>query len=637
MSALLKRLVKSYWLGRFVMIKVESHDSDLRRKGRVLAIILLGLLAAGFMLAIYNIVLGETQYNVENGLFISLLLGLYILNRFGFVRTASLFIVVLMAMSAFLMVDENLTTMYLAMPLPILVASYLLASWSGFVVATLMIIYALVLGIASPSLLILVIITIVSYLFADSLDCAYRESRHKALHDSLTGLPNRTLFLDRLQQAIDRSDRDRNLRAVLFMDLDHFKIVNDSLSHELGDKLLITVARRLQACLRPGDTAARLGGDEFVALLDGISDVGDAVHVAQRIAKALEAPIELEERQVSVSTSVGISLNEDVDEKSEILLRNADVAMYEAKKEGKARYKVFDPDMHAQMLRRLDMENDLRQAIEREELRIYYQPKVILSTGRIIGMEALVRWEHPERGLVHPGEFIPLAEETGLILPLGRWVLRETCRQAREWQKHYPTVSPQVTSVNLSVKQFQGPNLVQELVEILRETGLNPGCLQLEITESVVTDNVEHAVGLLQELRELGVQLALDDFGTGYSSLISLRRFPLDDLKIDQAFVDGLGRNTEDTAIVQLVIDLAHAVGMRALAEGVKTIEQVRQLQNMGCDQAQGYYFWEPLAGKSAAALLADSPRWPLDHHLTEHSLNPGMFLEGRRYFDPKR
>ena len=620
---------------RFALLKVSGHDPDLQRKGRVLAIMLLGMTAATFVLAGLNILYRETQYNVVNGMLISLILGLFMLNRFGFVRVASLLTVVLSTAGAFL-VGGSLDTAYLTMTIPILIASSLLVSWSGVVIVALMVIYAMVSGVASPSLVILVVVVIFAYLFADSLDRAYRENRYKALHDDLTDLPNRALFLDRLQQAIDRSDRDHKLCAVLFMDLDHFKVVNDSLGHEVGDKLLITTARRLQACLRPGDTAARLGGDEFIALLDGVTDGDDAVRVAERIAKAFEVPVELEGRQVSIRTSVGISLDEEADGKPEILLRNADVAMYEAKKEGKARYKLFNPDMHAQVLRRLEMENGLRQAIEREELRVYYQPKVTLSTGRIIGMEALVRWEHPERGLIHPGEFIPLAEETGLIVPLGRWILRETCRQAREWQNQYPTVPPQVTSVNLSVKQFQEPDLVQELVEILRETGLGPSCLQLEITESVVTDNVEHAVGLLQELREVGVQLALDDFGTGYSSLVSLRRFPLDDLKIDQGFVDGLGRNTEDTAIVQLVIDLAHAVGMRALAEGVKTIEQVRQLQNMGCDQAQGYYFWEPLAGKTAAALLADSPRWLLDHHLTEHPLNPGMVPEGRRELGPK-
>jgi EAL domain-containing protein (putative c-di-GMP-specific phosphodiesterase class I) len=283
------------------------------------------------------------------------------------------------------------------------------------------------------------------------------------------------------------------------------------------------------------------------------------------------------------------------------------------------------------------MENELRRAIERGELRVYYQPKVLLSTGKITGMEALVRWEHPEHGLVLPDEFIPLAEETGLIVPLGQWVLRETCRQAREWQEQYPTASSLATSVNLSVKQFREPYLVQNLKEILREQGLDPRCLQLEITESVVAYDVEYAVGLLRKLKGLGVRLAIDDFGTGYSSLVSLQRFPLDDLKIDRGFVAGLGEDSQDEAIAGLVIDLAHALGMRAIAEGVETMEQLARLRGMGCDQAQGAYFWKPLTSEAVAALLADPHYWLSDRRpLAERSRNPDTFLKGPRYSGPE-
>jgi diguanylate cyclase (GGDEF)-like protein len=421
------------------------------------------------------------------------------------------------------------------------------------------------------------------------------------------------------------------------MDLDHFKVVNDSLGHRAGDELLVTVARRLQACLRPGDTVARLGGDEFTVLLDGIADVGDAIRIFERIAGALEEPIELGWRQVFISMSAGIALMEDGSIRPETLLRNADVAMYEAKKEGKAGCKVFNSGMYTKALRRLEMENDLRRAIERGELRVYYQPKVLLSTGKIIGMEALVRWEHPERGLVLPDEFIPLAEETGLIVPLGQWVLRETCRQAREWQEQYPTASSLATSVNLSVKQFREPNLVRNLKEILREHGSDPRCLQLEITESVVAYDVEYAVGVLRKLKGLGVRLAIDDFGTGYSSLVSLQRFPFDDLKIDRGFVAGLRENSQDEAIAGLVIDLAHALGMRAIAEGVETVEQLARLRGMGCDQGQGFYFWEPLTSEAVTALLADSQYWLSDRHpLAERSRNSDTLLKDPRYSGPE-
>jgi len=611
------------------MLELRIQDSDVQRKSNVLAIVLWGLMAAGVILAAFNIVRGDTQYNLENTLFILFVLVLMVLNRFGAIRTASLLTVALTTTGALLMSNENIATTYIAMPLPILIASYLLTSWSAFVVAALMIAGATVVDVASPSLLILVVVAILSYLFADSLDHAYRENRHRALHDELTGLPNRTLFNDSLQQALDPPDR--NLLAVLFVDLDEFKVVNDSLGHDAGDELIVLVARRIQACLRRGDIAARLSGDEFTVLLHDVTELDEAVKIAERIATALEDSLELRGRQVFIGASVGIALSEDGDGTADTLLRNADVAMYRAKTKGNATYEVFSSDMHDEAMQRLELVNGLKQAIYQGELVVHYQPKIELSTGRIIGMEALVRWEHPERGLISPEKFIPFAEEIGLIVPLGRWVLGEACRQAYEWRKQYPTATPLVTSVNLSIKQFKQSDLLQEISGLLQETKLDPHGLQLEITESSVSGDVKYAVDLLQKLRGLGIELAIDDFGTGYSSLMSLQQFPVNELKIDKVFIDGIGNNAQDMAITKLVIDLAHAVGVRATAEGVETADQLAQLQSMGCDQAQGYYFSRPLSGDAATDLLGNIPRGLTDHHHpSKHSRNPSLPLEGQ-------
>ena len=626
---------------RFSMLKVNAQDHDVRRRGYILALVILGIAASMTALAAMNIVRGQHEFNLPNGISLALILGLFIINRLGHVTAASILTAMFVIAGAVVFLsEEDLAQTFIIMCIPVFVVSFLVVPWGGIAVSAAVISGTVIFGNASVSylsLFVLASVTVIVYLISKSLDSAQRENRYRALHDVLTGLPNRALFADRLQQAIERSNRDQTLRAVLFMDLDHFKVVNDSLGHRLGDELLITVARRLQACLRPGDTVARLGGDEFTVLLDGIADVDDAIRVFERIAGALEEPIELGWRQVFISMSAGIALMEDGSIRPETLLRNADVAMYEAKKEGKAGCKVFNSGMYTKALRRLEMENDLRRAIERGELRVYYQPKVLLSTGRIIGMEALVRWEHPERGLVLPDEFIPLAEETGLIVPLGQWVLRETCRQAREWQEQYPTASWLATSVNLSVKQFRVPNLVQNLKDTLREHGLDPRCLQLEITESVVAYDVEYAVSVLRKLKGLGVRLAIDDFGTGYSSLVSLQRFPFDDLKIDGGFVAGLRENSQDEAIAGLVIDLAHALGMRAIAEGVETVEQLARLRGMGCDQGQGSYFWKPLTSEAVTALLADSQYWLSDRHpLAERSRNPDTLLKAPRYSGPE-
>ena len=582
----------------------------------MLAIILLVMVVGIVVLAGFNLAEGQ-DYLISNIAFFLLAMSLFALNRAGYVTAAgTLAVAFITAGSLFLLSeDATLNTTFVAMCIPILLASFLIVPWGGIVIAVLLVAGNIVAREVAqddyPALLALVVVALIAYMLSSSLNRAYDESRHQALHDALTGLPNRALFINRLQQSIDRKSREPGTSAVLYMDLDQFKVINDSLGHEAGDELLIEVARRLQSCLRPTDTAARLGGDEFTILLDEISGPADAIKVAERVASALKSPFTLGENQVFATTSVGISLGTSDQTKPNDLLRDADVAMYEAKKEGKARYKMFDSAMHAQALQRLRMENGLRRDIEQDQLRVHYQPKISLATGRIVGMEALVRWEHPVRGLVPPGEFIPLAEETALINPLGHWVLREACRQTKQWRDDFPEAENMVMSVNLSVRQFQQPNLVGDLAELLRQTGLPAHALQLEITESVVTDDVYYAVGLLRELKDLGVELGIDDFGKGYSSLSALKHFPMDDLKIDRSFVDGLGEDVQDTAIVRLTVDLAHTVSMRAVGEGVETAGQLERLREMGCDMVQGFYFWKPLTPDAAATLLADPPTWP--------------------------
>jgi diguanylate cyclase (GGDEF)-like protein len=609
------------------MLKVNAQDPEVQRRGQILAVVILGIALSAATLSGINLLNGQYEYNVPNAIFLSSVLGLFVLNRLGYVLTACILTVsLIVAASAVFVSGEGQAETFITMCIPVFIASFLLVPWSGLVVSAVVIFNTLIFNqgtVNSLSLLTFMTVTGFAYLLARSLDRVNRENRHRAFYDSLTGLPNRALFLDLLTQALNLFKSDYIPRAVLFMDLDQFKVINDSLGHRAGDELLIIAARRLQNCLRPGDTAARLGGDEFIVLLDGVGDVEDAVQVAQRIAKALGAPIKLAGRQMVVSTSMGIALCEDANCEPDDLLRNSDVAMYHAKTEGKARCKIFNADMHAQALRRLELENELRLAIEREELTIYYQPKVLLSTGIIVGMEALVRWDHPTLGLTAPKEFIPLAEEVGLIDSLGRWVLGEACAEARRWQEQHPAAPPLATSVNLSMGQFQGSDLLPEIAEILHQTGLEPSCLELEITERVVMDDVEYAIDVLEQLKKLGIKIALDDFGTGYSSLEALRRFPLDALKIDKVFVDGISKSQQDTAVVQLVIDLAHAVGIQVIAEGVETVEQLTRLRDMGCDQAQGYYFWKPLMGEEAAALHAGSLRWLFDQSpSTEHYRN---------------
>jgi diguanylate cyclase (GGDEF)-like protein len=430
--------------------------------------------------------------------------------------------------------------------------------------------------------------------------------KYQATHDPLTELPNRALFMDRLGHALIRTERRDKAVAVLFMDLDNFKLVNDSLGHEAGDRLLVSVAERLRECLRAEDTAARFGGDEFTILLEDVGDAADAVRVADKVTRALNAPFNLASREVFVNASIGISLGTSGRELPTDLLRNADIALYRAKDNGKATWEVFDTAMNLLALGRLDLEVDLRRAIERREFVVHYQPQLELATGEIVGWEALVRWMHPERGLVPPAAFLSVAEETGLIIPIGSLVLEEACRQAKEWQDQFPAAhAPLSMSVNISARQLQRPDvLVQDVVRVLEKTGMNPDVLVLEITESMIMGNAERSVGVLGRLKDLGVRVAVDDFGTGYSNLAYLKRFPVDMLKVDKSFVDGLGGNVEDIAIVEAVVSLGHALGMSTVGEGIETTEQLDRLQALGCQLGQGYYFSRPLPAHKASTLI---------------------------------
>jgi len=432
--------------------------------------------------------------------------------------------------------------------------------------------------------------------------------RYQALHDPLTNLPNRRLFTDCLKRALTRTSRRKERKiAVLFMDLDNFKIVNDSLGHEVGDQLLIAAGQRLQRCLRAGAVVARLGGDEFTVLLEGVSGAHDAEKTAERIIRELRTPFAIEGHLIFATASIGIALSDAVGEESGNLLRAADIAMYRAKNKAKARYEVFDRSKDAHALERLKLESDLRKALERDELKVHYQPVYSLVSDYVAGMEALLRWEHPERGTMSPAEFIPLAEESGLIVPLGRWVLEEACRQVREWQERYPSDPPLIMGVNLSLRQFQHLGLVEEVAWVLRETGLDPENLSLEITESVAMHDVDSTVATLEKLKSLGVWLVIDDFGTGNSSLSYLTsRFNMDHLKIDGSFLREFVEDPDNVAIIPGLIDFAHAVGLRVIAEGVESASQLQRLKEMGCEFVQGNYIAKPLKPAAASKLLAD-------------------------------
>ena len=427
----------------------------------------------------------------------------------------------------------------------------------------------------------------------------------QAFRDPLTNLPNRALFMDRLTHGLTRAQRRHEHLAVLFLDLDRFKVVNDTLGHTVGDQLLVEVSRRLTSALRPGDTVARLGGDEFGILLEDVADAETAEAVALRVEESLGTPYRFEGREVFVTASIGIALSSAKLGLPEEILRDADLAMYHAKAKGKARHEVFDGSMSAPALDRMDLEMDLRSAISRHEFRLHYQPILRLDTGKITEVEALIRWQHEKRGLLQPDEFIGLTEETGLIVPIGQWVLSEACKQARVWQVEYPTTPPLVMSVNLSAKQFQNPKLVEEITQALDESGLAASCLKLEITESTVMQDAPVTLTKLTELKELGVRLAIDDFGTGYSSLGYLKRFPVDTLKIDRSFVKGLSPDGGDSAIVRAVVTVAKSLNMDVTAEGVETEGQLAELRALGCDRWQGFLFARPVSAERVAPLLA--------------------------------
>lgn len=429
--------------------------------------------------------------------------------------------------------------------------------------------------------------------------------RHNAFHDGLTDLANRALFMDHLQLALARAKRHEDYQfAVLFLDLDRFKVINDSLGHTVGDKLLIGIARRLETAMRPGDTLARLGGDEFTILLDDLGAAGEAQAVAKRLLRELAMPYNLGGHEVFITVSVGIALSATEYQRPEELLRDADTAMYRAKQLGKARSEVFNQAMHTRAMDMLEIERDLRWAVERRELFLQYQPIVSLATGGLRGFEALVRWQHPQRGLIPPMKFIPIAEETGLIIQIGQWVLGEACRQMRQWQELATTDELLTMNVNLSSKQFMQPDLLEQIQLALAETGLEACSLKLEITESVVMENIETATRTLEQLRALGVELSIDDFGTGYSSLSYLQRFPVSTLKVDRSFISRITESAETTEIVRTIMKLAQTLGMDVVAEGVETEQQRAQLSALECEFGQGYYFARPMDADGAEAFL---------------------------------
>lgn len=427
---------------------------------------------------------------------------------------------------------------------------------------------------------------------------------HQALHDPLTKIANRALFQNRVDHALAKLPRANSQLAVLFLDLDNFKAINDSLGHAAGDKLLISVAERLQDCLRTTDTAARLGGDEFAVLCESVTRVDEAVMIAERILSVFLQPFVIDGKETFVGTSIGIAASAEDAMTSEALLRNADLAMYLAKNEGKATYVVFEPKMHEALMERIELEDDLRRGIDHQEFVIHYQPILDLNSNKLLGMEALVRWVHPKYGLLSPMKFIPLAEETNLIVPLGDWILSEACRQVQDWRNIYAELKDVSVTVNISIRQFQQKELVDIVSKALITSGLPSSCLILEITESFMMQDTEATIIKLQLLKDLGVRLAIDDFGTGYSSLSYLQRFPIDILKIDKSFVDKLGQGSEGNAVAKAIIMMGDSLNLKTIAEGIETPGQIGELQSLGCEAGQGFHFAKPLRKKDMEEFL---------------------------------
>lgn len=451
----------------------------------------------------------------------------------------------------------------------------------------------------------LVVASLNAYSMAEEIDTAKARMAHLAQHDALTDLPNRILLNDRLVQALALAQRQCKRMAVMFLDLDRFKNINDSLGHAIGDQLLQSVARRLTATVRNSDTVCRQGGDEFVILLADVDQAEDAASSAQKILTALAASHRIDHFELHVTVSIGISIYPDDGQDAETLIKNADTAMYQAKESGRNHYQLFAQNMNAQAVERHSIESGLRNALERQEFVLHFQPKINLVSGAISGIEALIRWQHPQRGLILPEQFVGIAEECGLIVPIGEWVLREACTQAQRWQS--AGLAPVTVAVNISTVQFRQKTFIETLVDILQETGLAADCLELELTESVLMQDAEATISVLRVLKSMGVRLAIDDFGTGYSSLSYLKRFPIDTLKIDQSFMQDIthvSANSDDAAIVSAVVGMGKSLNQCVVAEGIETREQMAFLQARGCGEGQGFYFSEPVTADEVMALL---------------------------------
>ena len=445
----------------------------------------------------------------------------------------------------------------------------------------------------------------IANVLANAIERRRNEERtqHEALHDPLTGLPNRNLFLDRIQQSLSVATRRQTTVAVLFLDLDQFKLVNDSLGHAAGDELLAAVAPRIEQALRPGDTVARFGGDEFAVLAEDIGNERGATRIAERIAEALSHPFILREREHFVSASVGIAIGEG-QEPAEALIRDADAALYRAKERGRGGYEIFDEIMRSRVIEHMQVENDLRRAIQREELELHYQPVIKLGDGSIVALEALLRWNHPDRGLIGPIGFIPVAEESRLIVPIGRWVIEQACRQAAAWQQLRPDSAPISVAVNLSGRQIADPDLLSHIEGSVRANRIDPSSLWLELTETTLLDDTAFVERTLESLEHLGVRLVLDDFGVGFSSFGYLKRLPLSMIKLDRTFVENLAEGSHDAAIIRAVNEMADTIGIGVVAEGVKTEQQVRMARALGCGFAQGFHFSEPVPASRVEVLL---------------------------------